>query len=140
MLLLPGIHPLSGDRGGAHGADQRGGKRGGLRSKHTMTRLLGLLLTVLPLCLTRPCGQKELKERHIGGCTSFEHIKLVGKGGAVRLPTTPASGRVLTVTCVRHRSGSATRCTTTPISSCSTCTTPRSAPKPGAATATLGAS
>lgn len=33
----------------------------------------------------RRCGQKEIKERTIEGCTSFEHVRLLGHGAAVWL-------------------------------------------------------
>jgi len=43
------------------------------------------LLLLLPLALARHCGQKELDAHSIDGCTSFEHLKLLGSGNAVWL-------------------------------------------------------
>ena len=39
-----------------------------------------LLVTValLPVCLGRKCGQAEIETKTIEGCTSFEHVRLLG--------------------------------------------------------------
>lgn len=46
-----------------------------------------LLVTValLPVCLGRKCGQAEIETKTIEGCTSFEHVRLLGHGQAVWL-------------------------------------------------------
>jgi len=42
-------------------------------------------LLALPSCLARKCGQAEINVRSIDGCTSFEHVRLLGHGAAVWL-------------------------------------------------------
>ena len=97
-------------------------------------------LLALPSCLGRKCGQAEINSRSIDGCTSFEHVRLLGHGAAVCAPTSsnpayPSSrraskrARVPSLTrhpCCARRCGSVMLCTTTQTSSCSTCITRRS--------------
>merc|ERR1719409_303903 len=45
--------------------------------------LVSLLLAAS--AIARECGQEELKAQHIGGCTSFEHLKYVGHRNAIWL-------------------------------------------------------
>ena len=48
-------------------------------------RLLVSLLLAASSAIARECGQEELKAQHIGGCTSFEHLKYVGHRNAIWL-------------------------------------------------------
>lgn len=48
-------------------------------------RLLVSLVLAASSAIARECGQEELKAQHIGGCTSFEHLKYVGHRNAIWL-------------------------------------------------------
>lgn len=47
-------------------------------------RLL-VAVALLPMCQGRKCGQAEIETKTITGCTSFEHVRLLGHGQAVWL-------------------------------------------------------
>ena len=55
-----------------------------ISSPTARARLL-VAVALLPVCLGRACGQMEIDSKSIDGCTSFEHVRLLGHGQAVWL-------------------------------------------------------